>query len=79
MERALVAAIAAPARLLNVQVVAQGVQTPAQSAALRRLGCQIDQGHLFARHMFADSCEALLADMPLFQTILPTSTPCTPS
>jgi diguanylate cyclase (GGDEF)-like protein/PAS domain S-box-containing protein len=36
-------------RALDVTVVAEGVETPAQLAALRALGCPLGQGYLFAR------------------------------
>ena len=35
-------------RNLGVQVVGQGIETPAQLEALRRLGCEMGQGHLLA-------------------------------
>jgi Amt family ammonium transporter len=33
---------------LGMQVVAQGIETPAQLDALRRMGCELGQGHLFS-------------------------------
>ncbi|ACB33564.1 diguanylate cyclase/phosphodiesterase with PAS/PAC sensor(s) [Leptothrix cholodnii SP-6] len=36
------------AHTLGLQVVAQGVETPAQRALLARMGCDFGQGHLFA-------------------------------
>ena len=41
-----VAAILALARALNIQVVAEGIETPAQHAALLRMGCEFGQGYL---------------------------------
>ncbi len=41
-----VAAILALARALNIQVVAEGIETPAQRAALLRMGCEFGQGYL---------------------------------
>jgi diguanylate cyclase (GGDEF)-like protein len=37
------------AHALGLRVVAEGVETPAQAAALRRLGCDAMQGHLLGR------------------------------
>jgi diguanylate cyclase (GGDEF)-like protein/PAS domain S-box-containing protein len=34
---------------LGIEVVAEGVETEAQAEALRRLGCELAQGYLFAR------------------------------
>jgi diguanylate cyclase (GGDEF)-like protein len=44
-----VAAILALARALNMQVVAEGIETPAQRAALLRMGCELGQGYLLGR------------------------------
>lgn len=43
-----VAAILALARALNIQVVAEGIETPAQRAALVQMGCEFGQGYLLA-------------------------------
>jgi diguanylate cyclase (GGDEF)-like protein/PAS domain S-box-containing protein len=58
---ALIAAILTLAQLMQMQVVAEGVETAAQAAALQRLGCGIHQGYLYARPMPASDFEALLA------------------
>lgn len=51
------------ARSLGVQVVAEGVETHAQLAALRALGCDYGQGYLFSRPVeSAAARELLLAD-----------------
>ena len=47
--RAIVQAIAAMAHRLNLGVVAEGVETEAQAAALRDAGCDQAQGFLYAR------------------------------
>ena len=44
-----VAAILALARALNIQVVAEGIETSAQRAALLRMGCEFGQGYLLGR------------------------------
>jgi EAL domain-containing protein (putative c-di-GMP-specific phosphodiesterase class I) len=43
-----VKAIIAMARGLGIGVVAEGIETPVQLEALRALGCDQGQGHLFA-------------------------------
>ncbi|GAA4972982.1 hypothetical protein GCM10023225_13080 [Kineococcus glutinatus] len=46
---ALVRGIVALAREVGVEVVAEGVETPEQLAALRAAGCELVQGYLFGR------------------------------
>ncbi|MEI7036718.1 bifunctional diguanylate cyclase/phosphodiesterase [Fulvimonas yonginensis] len=41
-----VAAILALARALNIQVIAEGIETPVQRDALLRMGCELGQGYL---------------------------------
>jgi len=41
-----VAAILALARALNIQVIAEGIETPAQCEALLGMGCELGQGYL---------------------------------
>ncbi len=45
----LVASILELARSLSLEVVAEGVETPVQQAALTDLGCSFAQGYLFGR------------------------------
>jgi diguanylate cyclase (GGDEF)-like protein/PAS domain S-box-containing protein len=59
---AIVSAIIAIARHLNIQVIAEGIEAYQQAEILRRLGCTVGQGFLFARPVPADECLALLAD-----------------
>lgn len=60
---ALVQAIIAMAHSLLLKVVAEGVETPAQQAHLKRLGCDVGQGYLFSRPLPADQfCEKFLVD-----------------
>ncbi len=44
-----VAAILALARALNLQVIAEGIETPAQRDALLSMGCELGQGFLLGR------------------------------
>jgi diguanylate cyclase (GGDEF)-like protein/PAS domain S-box-containing protein len=58
---ALVAAIVTLAQMLDVQVVAEGVETEAQSVALLAQGCSLHQGYLYGRPMPAGQFSGLLA------------------
>src|SRR6202050_48832 len=57
---AIVSAIIAIARHLHIQVIAEGIEGYQQAEILRKLGCTIGQGYLFARPMPADQCLAML-------------------
>jgi EAL domain-containing protein (putative c-di-GMP-specific phosphodiesterase class I) len=48
------------ARVLNIDVVAEGIETTEQYHLLRQLGCRFGQGYLFARPMPAEQVSALL-------------------
>jgi EAL domain-containing protein (putative c-di-GMP-specific phosphodiesterase class I) len=52
-DAAIVTAIVAMARSLDVNVIAEGVETEEQLEELKRLGCQRAQGYLLARPMTA--------------------------
>ena len=58
---ALVASIITLARLLDLQVVAEGVETEEQATILRELGCSLHQGFLYARPMPGDAVAGWLA------------------
>jgi EAL domain-containing protein (putative c-di-GMP-specific phosphodiesterase class I) len=57
---AIVSAIIAIARHLRIQVIAEGIEGYQQAEILRKLGCTIGQGFLFARPMPADQCLAMM-------------------
>jgi diguanylate cyclase (GGDEF)-like protein/PAS domain S-box-containing protein len=57
---AIVSAIIAIARHLHIEVIAEGVEAYQQVEILRRLGCTVGQGFLFARPMPADEILLLL-------------------
>ena len=59
---AIVSAIIAIAKHLHIQVIAEGIEAYQQAEILRRLGCTIGQGFLFARPMPADQMLELLRD-----------------
>ena len=59
---AIVSAIIAIARHLHIEVIAEGIEAYQQVEILRRLGCSVGQGFLFARPMPADDILKLLRD-----------------
>lgn len=56
-DSAIAAAIIALARALDLQVIAEGVETRRQLDELRRLGCEAAQGYLWARPMPAHEAQ----------------------
>lgn len=63
---AIARAIVALGHSLGLQIVAEGVETPAQVDFLRDVGADIFQGFYFARPMNAESMMATLAKKPQF-------------
>lgn len=59
-DEAIVQTIVVLAHLLGMRTVAEGVECEAQAEALRRIGCDVLQGYLFARPMPADSVIKML-------------------
>ncbi|MBL8512515.1 MAG: PAS domain-containing protein [Betaproteobacteria bacterium] len=59
-DHAIVAAVIALARALDINVVAEGVETKAQLDELRVLGCDAYQGYLFSKPVRADAFQALV-------------------
>lgn len=57
---AIVSAIIAIARHLQIEVIAEGIESYQQVEALTKLGCKGGQGFLFAKPMPADQCLKLL-------------------
>jgi len=62
---ALVRSIISIAEALGLDTVAEGVETPAQLEILRRLGCQVAQGHHFSRALPLDSLRSYLDPVPM--------------
>ena len=58
---AIIGAIIAIAKELNLSVVAEGVETPTQLAYLRRLHCESYQGYLYSKPVGADEIAARYA------------------
>jgi len=61
-DRALSEAIVVMAHKLGFQVIAEGVETPAQRDILARIGCDYAQGYLFSAPVPAAQFESLLAN-----------------
>jgi diguanylate cyclase (GGDEF)-like protein/PAS domain S-box-containing protein len=57
---AIVRAIVALARSLGLEVIAEGIESPAQGEHMRALGCQYGQGFVFSKPVGAAEMEALL-------------------
>jgi diguanylate cyclase (GGDEF)-like protein/PAS domain S-box-containing protein len=62
---AIVGAIIAMARHLNIKAVAEGIEGWQQLEKLRQLGCALAQGYLFAKPAPADQCASLLMGQPI--------------
>jgi diguanylate cyclase (GGDEF)-like protein/PAS domain S-box-containing protein len=59
-DSAVVAAVIAMGQALNLDVIAEGVETERQAAELREMGCPFGQGYLFARPLPGEELERLL-------------------
>jgi diguanylate cyclase (GGDEF)-like protein len=59
---AIVSAVIDLAASLSLEVVAEGIETPAQAALLRRKGCSIGQGYHFGKAVRAGAVPQLLSD-----------------
>jgi diguanylate cyclase (GGDEF)-like protein len=63
-DTAIAEAIIAMSNALSLEVIAEGVETEAHAAELRRLGCRLAQGFYFARPMPAGAITAMLGHVP---------------
>jgi diguanylate cyclase (GGDEF)-like protein len=71
-EAAIVTAAIALARSVGLRVIAEGVETVTQMAALQALDCELAQGFLFSRPVPVDEAiAALVAPRPCFTTGAP--------
>jgi EAL domain-containing protein (putative c-di-GMP-specific phosphodiesterase class I) len=62
----IVAAVVDMAASLDLQCIAEGIETPAQLALVRELGCELGQGYLFSRPVPPEQIGLLMeADRPL--------------
>jgi diguanylate cyclase (GGDEF)-like protein len=56
----IVASVMDMARSLDLQSIAEGIETPAQMRLVRELGCELGQGYLFSRPVEADEISRML-------------------
>jgi len=63
-QRALVDAIVTLARILELAVVAEGIEEPAQRSALAGMGCPYGQGYLFSKPVWPDEIVRLAREVP---------------
>jgi diguanylate cyclase (GGDEF)-like protein len=68
----IVRTIIALAKALNMDVVAEGIETIHQLHQLRILGCEYGQGYLFSRPVPREEAEKIVLDKTRWQTIMPT-------
>ncbi len=61
---AIVKAIITLAHMLNMDVIAEGIETTSQLAQLRLLQCEYGQGFFFSKPLSKDEAEALVASSP---------------
>lgn len=61
-DRTIILTIIAMARALNLEIIAEGVETDAQLAFLRNYGCDHYQGYYFSKPLPIDEFEIMLAD-----------------
>lgn len=61
---AIVRTIVALAHALSMDVIAEGVETAAQLAMLRSIGCEYGQGYFFAKPLPSEAATALMASEP---------------
>jgi len=57
------------AKSLDLQSVAEGIETPRQLEIVQALGCEVAQGYLFSRPVGAERITQLLAAGPLFDSV----------
>lgn len=64
-DQAIVSAVFAMAKSLELRVVAEGVETEAQLEVLNRHNCEIAQGYFFSRPLPSDQCSVLLRELAI--------------
>ncbi|MBS1794769.1 MAG: EAL domain-containing protein [Acidobacteria bacterium] len=71
----IVRTIIALAKTLNLDVVAEGIETIHQLHQLRILGCEYGQGYLFSRPVPLDEAEKICEDRGRWQNVIPNNNP----
>lgn len=59
------------AKNLQLDVIAEGVETVEQLTTLKKLHCKYGQGYYFSRPVSAKEAEALLVDQPQWEEVMP--------
>ena len=68
--RQIVRTIIALAKALDLEIIAEGIETKAQLKKLRRLGCHFGQGYLFSPPLPVTEFESLLSDPYQWQNLV---------
>ncbi len=58
--------ILALAHTLNLDTIAEGVETPEQIVELKKLGCFVGQGFIFSRPVTPEEAEELIRNAPKY-------------
>ncbi len=66
----IVRTVMALAKILNLSVVAEGIENVQQLSNLRRLGCEFGQGYLFSRPVPATAIDRILEDHSNWRNLL---------
>jgi diguanylate cyclase (GGDEF)-like protein len=71
----IVRTVIALAKALNLDVVAEGIETIHQLHQLRILGCEYGQGYLFSRPVPLEEAEKIIEDKVRWQNVIPDNNP----
>ncbi len=74
--KAIVRAIVAMANSLDLQVIAEGVETEDQLSAVAKAGCHFIQGYLFSRPLSVETLSGLLQECAQEGQVAPEKMPC---
>jgi EAL domain-containing protein (putative c-di-GMP-specific phosphodiesterase class I) len=58
------------AKNLQLDVIAEGVETVEQLTALKKLHCKFGQGYYFSRPVSAEEAEILLSEQPVWDEVM---------